>query len=137
MQNLPSQYSIGRSTYKPPAGASFISFRLRQKSNTMAYSKFNSMLCRYPREMYDAIAEAWLSEDGSRSNQDMLCFFAKATNEQLADEAIAAWDLEGVGDDFEPRNHDFDRQALIRSFASIRENFDEHFPAIYVFPITR
>lgn len=82
--------------------------------------QFAGRLYRNSREMHAAIAAEWLSAGGANSRATMIEFLAEASDEQLAAEAEASWEL---ADD-----ENYDRGELAAAFARLRRDFDERFP---------
>lgn len=104
----------------------------------MSSFEFGGMLYRNSAEMHHAIAEQWLSAHGLNSTAQMYESLEQ-TDEALADECIDNWELREYEEEEEyvdlpggevdvrmvDKPTDFSREALIRAFAYIRENFHE------------
>jgi hypothetical protein len=74
--------------------------------------EFHSTLHRNSREMHQHVADAYMTAGWLNDEKDIARFFAEYTDTQLADDAIANWEL---GD-----NPDFDREELLESLKDMR-----------------
>ena len=77
----------------------------------MSY-EFQSMLYQTSAQLHAAIADAYLTAGGLNGDDDIWRYFAEQTDEQLADDAIAEWELTD--------NHDFDRAELLVALKEAR-----------------
>ena len=93
--------------------------------------EFQNFLFRSQGDMLRAMAETWLSSDGSTSEEGQREILAEQTNEQLAAECIEGWGLDEGGDvGSEPweledeRSHmafnGYDAGMLAAAFADLR-----------------
>lgn len=92
----------------------------------MSNYQFAGGLYRNEREMCEAIAEMWLSADGANDRDAMLGFLSEETDEQLADDTLRHWFGEWSEDGQTEPN--FGRPELVKAFATVRRDFDNHFP---------
>lgn len=100
----------------------------------MTTYEFQSSLFRNSSEVAAAIASEWMSAGGLNGRSDIRGFFADATDEALAGEAIGAWGLLEIVNQDEIRFEDakpetwlesrsLDHDALVRAFAELRAQY--------------
>jgi len=99
----------------------------------MSNYEFQSGLYNSPSQMCAAIAAEWISAGGLNSQSDIENFLSEMTDEHLADECIAAWELDqpeivlGIEDGSWMSARDAERADLVRAFAEMRGNAAEVF----------
>ena len=69
------------------------------------------------RDYYAAIARDWLSAGGLNSRQFVRETFAETTDDELADEVIEGWSLDG-------QQPPFERDGLTHAFADYRKTVE-------------
>ena len=75
---------------------------------------FQGIAYQTKRDYYAAIAREWLSAGGLNSRQFVREMFAETSDEELADEVIEGWSLDG-------QQPPFERDGLAQAFADYRK----------------
>ena len=85
----------------------------------MSQYNLGGVLYRTSREFHQTIAELWLSADGLNNIEEIHDAFNSMTDQELADECIVNWNC--------LENDDFETEALIEAFETIRKNPEGYF----------
>ena len=78
---------------------------------------FQGVAYRTARDYYAAIAHDWLSAGGLNSRQFVRETFAETSDDELADEVIEGWSLDG-------QQPPFERDGLTQAFADYRQSVE-------------
>jgi hypothetical protein len=79
---------------------------------------FQGIAYQTKRDYYAAIAQEWLSAGGANSRRYIRETFFHATDEELADEVIEGWSLDG-------QQPPFERDGLTQAFADYRKTVED------------